>query len=204
MSDDPWDRWTSGDDGAGGRECPICGARPGQQCSDRDGVERGSVVHEDRDREDWEIVVVPIDRGSPEEVLLAVRSYLEQWCDAPSTRYDGNSGTIELISDLRTLLDRARVPLTRAELDVLAERRKQRRKWGHTHDLGEHDDGDLADAAAELLLDSDRDAQSVSRSRWATMIREDTENDRRRRLVIGAALALAEIDRLDRKESGDR
>lgn len=45
---DPWEAWTSAGDGAGLVACPVCGAAPGQQCSTRDGWERGVVVHAER------------------------------------------------------------------------------------------------------------------------------------------------------------
>lgn len=38
---------------------------------------------------------------------------------------------------------------TQAEVDVLAEREKQRKKWGDEHDSAEHGDQELADRATK-------------------------------------------------------
>ena len=75
---------------------------------------------------------------------------------------------------------------TDAERDVLAERRKQRAKWGDAHDDG-HEDGDLIDVAEDILLESD--------DRWGLRAKHP---ERRDQLVIAAALIVAEIERRDR------
>jgi hypothetical protein len=83
--------------------------------------------------------------------------------------------------------------MTRAEQDVLDEREKQRRQWGNMHD-DNHNDGALGDAAAAMLSQAD----SVYGPRWAAELRHKHRDDRRRQLVIGAAFALAELERFDR------
>lgn len=73
-----------------------------------------------------------------------------------------------------------------AELDVLAERARQRKKWSATHD-DEHTMHELAHAAAALLLGSAHP--------WGLA---NKHHSRRARLVVAAALVLAEIERVDR------
>jgi len=86
--------------------------------------------------------------------------------------------------------------VTRAEQEVLDERDKQRRQWGDMHD-DDHVDGALGDAAAALL--SQVDLVSVTHGpKWAAELRYKHRADRRRQLVVGAALALAELERFDR------
>lgn len=75
--------------------------------------------------------------------------------------------------------------LTKAEQDVLAERAKQRVKWGDKHD-DEHTSGDLAHTAGCLSLGIN--------DPWHLGLR----HDRRERLVIASALLIAEIERVDR------
>lgn len=105
--------------------------------------------------------------------------------------------------------------MTRAEADVLAEREKQRAKWSDAHDDG-HADGELGASAAVLVhplaprpscgcreamcehWSIVPDPEPVNAPDWAYTLRWG--HDRRRQLVIGAALALAEIERLDREE----
>lgn len=85
--------------------------------------------------------------------------------------------------------------------DVLAEREKQRQKWGDDHD---DDCGELATAAA-FLADpeyvEDVDAESVQHDEWWVRLRQRHRADRRQQMVIAAALAIAEIERLDRAEA---
>ena len=85
-------------------------------------------------------------------------------------------------------------PRTQAETDVLAERAKQRAKWGDDHDDG-HLDGDLSTAAAYIASPTGL-AADVDPPDWA--YRLDAEHDRRGRLVIASALIIAEIEHLDR------
>ena len=82
--------------------------------------------------------------------------------------------------------------LTQAETDVLAERAKQRAKWGNDHD-DKHKDGVLATAAMALAGNLDPGGEG-----WIVdLVRKHADNPRRR-LVITAAFAIAEIERLDR------
>ena len=91
--------------------------------------------------------------------------------------------------------------------DVIAEREKQRAKWGDDHD-DEHIFGAIRIAAASLAVDgTDAHVESsdgdpgVNFDPWGLVARYGyggTKPDRRRALVIAAALLLAEIERLDR------
>ncbi len=76
--------------------------------------------------------------------------------------------------------------------DVAIERRRQINAEGRSleHDDG-HVHGEIALAAAQYLLPSDK----VPDQSWA---RSKAKHDRRRQLVIGTALGLAEIERIDR------
>jgi hypothetical protein len=82
--------------------------------------------------------------------------------------------------------------------DVLAERAKQVEQWGNAHD-DEHGHGELA-AAAGLLVGGD---DTLGAPEWAWNLIGKHRGDRRRQLVIGAALAIAEIERLDRAGGGE-
>ena len=84
--------------------------------------------------------------------------------------------------------------LTKAETDVLAEREKQRAKWGDDHDDG-HLPGELSTAAAYVASPTGLD-DTTDPPDWAYAI--DATHSPRERLVIAAALLLAEIERLDR------
>ena len=81
-------------------------------------------------------------------------------------------------------------PTSAALADVIAEREKQRAKWGDAHDDG-HDPGDLAKGAAHLVT-----GEWVFDS-WPKLLRRKNPAVRAR-LVIAAALLLAEIERIDR------
>lgn len=85
-------------------------------------------------------------------------------------------------------------PPTVAWVDVLNEREKQRRMWGDEHDDREHPDGQLADVAAFLAHSwSHFDAPE-----WGQVLWHKHRHDRRRQLIIAAALCIAEAERLDR------
>lgn len=86
--------------------------------------------------------------------------------------------------------------LTRGEMDVLAERERQRRKHGDRHDSGHHGNGDLVSAAVVLATGADQ-AEDIRGVEWALDLYDRTPDDRTR-LVMAAALLVAEIDRLDR------
>lgn len=82
-----------------------------------------------------------------------------------------------------------------AERDVIAERDKQRLKWSEEHD-DEHDNGQLAHVAGRLAM---RYAKGDNYHAYDWGI-EDRHPDPRERLVIAAALLIAEIERIDRLE----
>lgn len=93
--------------------------------------------------------------------------------------------------------------LVEAVRDVLAEREKQRAKWSADHD-DEHAEAEIAVVAAELAIahapdaavycpDSDHEQHVVDE--WALLAKHPKTRDR---LVIAAALLIAEIERLDR------
>jgi hypothetical protein len=87
-----------------------------------------------------------------------------------------------------------------AALDVLRERKRQIAKgWTPDHDDG-HTDGWIANAAAEMLLPG----QHAIPGTWAWKHKHPDSPERlsrREQLVVGAAMALAEIERFDRQSS---
>lgn len=85
--------------------------------------------------------------------------------------------------------------LSTAALDVLAERRHQRHKYGDAKDDGPYAQ-DLVSAAAFLI--SEDGLARPDQPEWANVLHAKHCDDRRRQLVIGTALALAEIERMDR------
>jgi hypothetical protein len=89
---------------------------------------------------------------------------------------------------------------TKAALDVLMERAEQRTKWSDSHD-SEHDCGELATAAA-MLADPESEfdePEKYQEEEWMYRLGAKHRGDRRRQLVIAAALLLAEIERIDRE-----
>ena len=91
---------------------------------------------------------------------------------------------------------------TRAEKSVLAERARQRQKWDAHHD-DELPTGDLAVAATVLaepddIYLPDEDEVGDPKTPWAFRLLHKHRADRRRQLVIAAALLIAEIDKMDR------
>lgn len=85
--------------------------------------------------------------------------------------------------------------------DVLTERQYQHAVWGDSHD-DQHRDQGLAGAAAHLAEpddDIDPDDAEDDDLGWAVRLKAKHHGDRRRQLVIAAALLVAEIERLDRK-----
>ncbi|MCE4073500.1 MULTISPECIES: hypothetical protein [Pseudomonas] len=105
----------------------------------------------------------------------------------------------DTIARLRRERDQALAgQLPQAWLDVHAERRRQVEEeiWTPEHD-DEHDDGRIADEAAYYLL---KGQQAHTRDWCWKHKHPDSPKrvSRRRQLVIGVALGLAEIERLDR------
>jgi len=84
--------------------------------------------------------------------------------------------------------------MTKAEEDVLAERAKQRNRWGDDHDDAVESNGELPTAAAFL---AHPDPDPFVAPTWAGTIKSHKE--RRQQLVCAAALVIAEIDRMDRQ-----
>lgn len=86
--------------------------------------------------------------------------------------------------------------------DVVSEREKQRARWGNQHD-DDHDDGALADAGAIMAAEASSVGPYLvsngSNVQWALNLRHKHRSDRRKQLVIAAALLLAEVERLDRE-----
>lgn len=91
----------------------------------------------------------------------------------------------ELIAEIDRLLAENPAPEAAAR-DVLAEREKQRVKWGDRHD-DEHTHGEMSQVAACLLL-------SIN-DRWGLLGKHPNRRDQ---LVVASALSLAEIERMDR------
>lgn len=85
------------------------------------------------------------------------------------------------------------IHMTRALASVIAERRRRIDQEGYTPHYDDlHVQGEIAQAAVDFLS-----AEQIlaAESSWA---RHKAKHSRRRQLVIGTALALAEIERLDR------
>ena len=78
--------------------------------------------------------------------------------------------------------------------DIRGERDRQARKWSAGHD-DEHDDGRLAIVAAALCVDGT--TESAGDDPWGLVSKH--RDNRRRQLVVAAALIVAEIERLDRQ-----
>lgn len=104
---------------------------------------------------------------------------------------------VALVADLAV----ARRPVTAAAKDVLAEREKQRRKWGDAHD-DEHELGTISVVAAALAVHGTDakvvdplDRADAGGDAWGLVAKHPKRRDQ---LVIAAALILAEIERIDR------
>lgn len=90
--------------------------------------------------------------------------------------------------------------LTKAATDVLAERQRQIEVEGWTPDHDDqHDDGQLALAAACYAYQADAPMKGEAPFGWPWDRIWWKPGDRRRMLVKAAALILAEIERLDRQ-----
>lgn len=89
--------------------------------------------------------------------------------------------------------------------EIAAERRRQTEAEGYTHahdDL--HTDGALARAGAAYAIQSGRYPrmrEDIPPSCWPWYLNEWKPKGRRRDLIRAAALIIAEIERLDRKET---
>lgn len=92
-----------------------------------------------------------------------------------------------------------RIEITHAAFDVLRERLRQKEVEGWTpeHD-DEHDEGELAMAAACYAYQADASVQGAPPFGWPWDREWWKPGDRRRMLVKAGALILAEIERLDR------
>lgn len=113
---------------------------------------------------------------------------------------------------LRAALAAHEVQQTAALLDVAAERRRQidDERWSLAHD-DDHDDGDIAAAGSAYALaaadalhpmsQGDGDFKSNPPAMWPWDDEWWKPSDPRRMLVKAGALILAEIERLDRKET---
>jgi hypothetical protein len=83
--------------------------------------------------------------------------------------------------------------LTKAASDVLAERERQRQKWGDAHD-DQHKNDQIAYGAVSYLLPG----QAVMPADWSYNSKVRDREPRREQLVKGAALALAAVEQFDR------
>lgn len=91
--------------------------------------------------------------------------------------------------------------MSKASEDVLAERQRQidEEGWKPEHD-DEHDDGSLALAASVYANPNIWDILGPGPCSWPWEPAHYKPTTRRRDLVKAAALILAEIERIDRKE----
>ncbi len=88
---------------------------------------------------------------------------------------------------------------TKIVLEIIGmEREKQKRKWGDSHD-DDHTHGEIAEAAAYLASPAPIRVPALAED-WAVDLRKKLEGDRRKQLVVAAALIVSEIERLDRAE----
>lgn len=78
---------------------------------------------------------------------------------------------------------------------ITKERREQQKKWSEDHDDG-HDSGELAMAAAELVMMETDMYCEVTNDIFGLCAKH--QGERLRQLVIAGALIGAEIDRLHR------
>lgn len=88
--------------------------------------------------------------------------------------------------------------LSRAARDVFAERRRQVEVegWSPEHDITEHANGDLANAASAWAH-----TQQIVMA-WGKAL-DKRPKPRRRQLIIAGALIIAEIERLDATDGPD-
>jgi hypothetical protein len=123
---------------------------------------------------------------------------------------DGGMDPNDVLTAIATVTGMALVNAPRGTHDVLAERQRQVESEGWTpeHD-NEHADGSLALAAARYALAGSSDGRtigdeldpSLSARLWPRSWHASwwKPKDRRRNLVRAAALLIAEIERLDRR-----
>lgn len=99
-----------------------------------------------------------------------------------------------------------RASMSKAEQDVLAERRRQVEVegWDHAHDDEEHPDGQLAMAGACYAAHSEMETTQMWRMLWPWDGKWWKPKDRRSDLVRAAALLIAEIERIDRAALQDQ
>lgn len=146
-----------------------------------------------------------------QDALYAYAGELRDAVDS-GTADESDEGVANEIDSAADGLERLKVEVpataevSAALRDVLAERAKQRARWGDEHD-DEHVYGALGIAAAELAVDG-TDAhveRPEGADRWGLVAKygyRGTAPDGRRAIVIAAALLLAELERLDRAAKG--
>jgi hypothetical protein len=146
-----------------------------------------------------------------ERIAALTRELRDAKDNAEASAEDARDASTEC-ARLRAMVENAAVG------DVLTEREKQRAKWGDGHD-DEHADEALAAAASVLLhpnapsqpcgcreawcphLSIVPDPEPIPGPPWALPLRWK-QRSRRDQIVVGVALGLAEIERLDRAEGG--
>lgn len=165
---------------------------------------------EDRDAARGTIIQSYLDDGWDEEVENVIAGEVTHTCqktevekrpdqlDEDGQDADGNYWAEEWDEKCNYDLIPLCTPTPQAWLDVLAERRRQveAEGWTPEHD-NEHVDGKIAEEAAGFLMNG----QSPHPWNWSWKHKHPdspTRSPRRRQLVIGVALGLAEIERLDR------
>ncbi|MGT0006066.1 hypothetical protein ACVNNF_11175 [Pseudomonas aeruginosa] len=143
------------------------------------------------------VVLVKLDQG-------------ELWCNLHMRNTDTNFGYGYAVDDLSSefewcgpLAAATGRSVPQAWLDVQAERRRQveAEGWTPEHD-DEHNGGELADAAACYALSAAGWSTYAARERWPWPLEWWKPSTARRDLVKASALALAEIERLDRAATG--
>ena len=90
--------------------------------------------------------------------------------------------------------------MTKAEQDVLAERARQRAKYGATD--GDYKPETLATAGAHLACPIGVESRALRQfdAMWAMQCGGKYQGNRRQELVVSAALIMAEIEKMDAQE----
>lgn len=92
--------------------------------------------------------------------------------------------------------------VTKSEFDVVMERCRQRDRWSDANDNA-YPDEMLAEAGS-FIADPTIDHYAPEDERfdmdWVVGLKEELSENRRQQLVVAAALIIAEIDKIDRRE----
>lgn len=121
----------------------------------------------------------------------------EPICVRPGAKEDPVALLNTVASEIRALIEKEERPMSDFYKEIRAERVSQIAKWGNNHD-DEHTLSELLVAAARcVLFDTGAYVEDLSeRAEWG--LEEKHEKNKRRRLIIAAALIVAELERMER------